>query len=154
MNLSKIPDKLPELPSKLIRVALRDLRKIQKDIRYEVCMSIFHSGGDRHRVCEVCLAGAVMACTLGVPRSRTATPTSFIFKDSCSFSYPTPEQTSLHRKLLAIDAFMSGHVKNACGYINVYSKLKDRKITPYDLNKARFFRDMSRLADSLAREGN
>ena len=59
---------LPSTPSELIRVALADLRAIERDEGYVVNMRRWHRpvyDNDRG-VCAVCLAGAVLAKTLGV----------------------------------------------------------------------------------------
>ena len=55
---------LPSTPSELIRLALADLRACERDDRYRVSMMCWHV--PLERVCQVCLAGAVLAQTLGV----------------------------------------------------------------------------------------
>jgi len=60
---------LPDKPSDLISVALSDLRKVEEDEIYEVNMDVWHETSGRG--CIVCLAGAVMAMTLYVPRSES-----------------------------------------------------------------------------------
>lgn len=57
-------NKLPDKPSKLLMMALADLEKVEADPRYEVDMNTWHEPNGK---CRVCLAGSVMACTLGAP---------------------------------------------------------------------------------------
>ena len=64
---------LPTTPSELIRAALRDLRECERDDRYVVDMSDWHApitDNYGRKVCAVCLAGAVLAQTLDVPREQ------------------------------------------------------------------------------------
>ena len=64
---------LPKTPSELIRVALADLRACEDDHRYVVDMGDWHApitDDSGREVCSVCLAGAVMAQTLRVPREQ------------------------------------------------------------------------------------
>jgi len=57
--------RLPEKLSALIRLAVADAKSCEADSKYELNMSTwFHRGEDE---CSVCMAGAVMARTLGVP---------------------------------------------------------------------------------------
>lgn len=58
---------LPKKLSDLIEVALADLDACESDERYEINMHVWHDvKGDK---CSVCLAGAVMAKTLGSVKS-------------------------------------------------------------------------------------
>ena len=64
-----IMNQLPDKPSELIRLAIRDMQLCERDPRYNLNMNQWHSGGssDGERVCQVCMAGSVMAKTLQVP---------------------------------------------------------------------------------------
>jgi hypothetical protein len=54
---------LPKKPSKLLALALGDLEKCEQDDRYVIDMQTWHiTHGDG---CHVCLAGAVLAQSLG-----------------------------------------------------------------------------------------
>ena len=76
---------LPDLPSELIEVALRDLEKAEQDPRYDIRMTTWHLGGAgrvnakaRARAqCVVCQAGAVMAFSLGAPINADMTPSRY-----------------------------------------------------------------------------
>lgn len=57
--------KLPGQPSKLIRLAIKDLEAVEGDTRYMVDMRFWHLAN--YDSCHVCLAGSVMAKTLNIP---------------------------------------------------------------------------------------
>lgn len=62
-----------ELPTKLsalIKVALKDLKKVEKDKNYKVNLSMWHQTFDDD-VCYVCLAGAVLAKSLKIDRKAS-----------------------------------------------------------------------------------
>ena len=83
--------KLPRKPSDLLALALNDLRKVEKSKKYRVGMYVWHRPALDSTPCEVCMAGAVMAKTLGVSRYESRLPDSF----------PPPVEC----KLDALDAF-------------------------------------------------
>jgi hypothetical protein len=104
-NENRLPDKL----SDLIELAVADCRKVEADPRYELNMNAWHSGlDDRHSRCAVCMAGAVMAQTLGVPYEHTSIPefcgigTSMVVED----------------RLYALDAVRLGNVATALAYLD------------------------------------
>lgn len=87
---------LPDVPSELIRVALGDLAKAEADDRYAIDMGTWHSVGDD--TCEVCLAGAVMAMSLGTdPRIGGG-------------RYPTSFDNKTRDRLMALNCFRLGEV--------------------------------------------
>lgn len=102
-NVKKLPDK----PSDLIEVGLRDLEKIEKTPGYSVDMGDWHSfyadTEDSPVLCHVCLAGAVMAQTLGVPNDVDTTP--YDMRDRIG------GDKALANKLLALDSFRVGYVR-------------------------------------------
>ena len=57
------PDKL----WKVVEIALADLKKAESSTEYDVHMNWWHKPNGS---CTVCLAGSVMAFTLGVPKER------------------------------------------------------------------------------------
>ena len=94
---------LPTKPSELIRVALADLRECEADDRYRVDMWDLHSSRKGQRgqmVCHVCLAGAVLAQTLGAPRNR-----SISGRDLARY------RSSVQDRLRALDYFRRGEIK-------------------------------------------
>lgn len=71
--MTLLPDKL----SDLIRLALCDLKEVERDPRYAVDMAVWHLSHPITGRCAVCLAGSVMAKTLGVPPARGVSPAWF-----------------------------------------------------------------------------
>lgn len=130
--------KLPDKPSALIRVALRDLEACEKDPRYEIEMDYWHQANG---VCKVCLAGSVMAKSLGAP------------PDKSLGSYDFDEDG----KLVALDYFRLGWIKDGLYQMTggpvPTSLRKDRRIASYSDDPADFKRDMNALADELEAQG-
>lgn len=69
--------KLPEKLSALIEVALVDLAAVRADPRYVIDLGIYHHKPSATEPCSVCLAGAVMAGTLGADIVRDLGPYNF-----------------------------------------------------------------------------
>ncbi len=65
-SLAQVCRKLPGTMWETLTAALKDLRRVEKLKNYEVYMSDWHASWDRggQTVCQVCLAGAVMARVL------------------------------------------------------------------------------------------
>ncbi len=63
---------LPDKPSELIRLALKDLEACELDPKYQINMDSWHAPIDGK--CAVCLAGAVMARTLDISPTRRVSP--------------------------------------------------------------------------------
>ena len=124
---------LPNDPSELIRLAIADLEKVERSHRYRVDMRVWHE--PYRGVCSVCLAGAVMAATLGTTRSQ-----SLIYRD---FS------DEVRNKLLALDYFRIGSISKGFKYLGIESDLDNVPICPYDDEPDQFKRDMLELADTL-----
>jgi hypothetical protein len=74
------PKKLPNTLHGLLTVAVKDAQKIEITPGYTMNMRVWHERSLGS--CQVCVAGAVMACTLGVPRDQTATASSSTFGDN------------------------------------------------------------------------
>lgn len=97
---------LPDKPSALLTLALDDLEVIEKDPRYEVVMSRWHEPDPLGRgKCSVCLAGAVIARSLGGDHLRYLQPDMF-----------SPDD---HHKLRALDGFRAGSYRAALHMLNV-----------------------------------
>ena len=79
----KKKSKLPNRLSDLILVALKDLRKCEKNPKYTVEMSKWHRPSCASAIthldwtCEVCLAGSVIAQTLKTPIIKLKEPVDF-----------------------------------------------------------------------------
>ena len=140
---------LPDKPSELIRVALADLEKCEADKRYAIYMGRWHeplndvvrTGVDGH-VCAVCLAGAVMAQSLGTPVEASAEPVALKSHD-------------IVNKLYALDDFRIGDIEDGLSTMcsTIGRGFGDRQITPYEVDAAQFKADMRQLADDLEGAG-
>jgi len=129
---------LPDKPSLLIHTALDDLEVIEKSKKYLINMAVFHDPLDGRKMCEVCLAGCVMANTLGSSRNDCVEPSSFSDK--------------LSGQLNALDFFRMGSVEAAFVQLGLgIEKLlpADIDIYEYDMNPKEFKSDMRALADLL-----
>ena len=93
-------------PSKLIAIALDDLKKAERSGKYEIDMSFYHVPlelpytAGRYQ-CAVCLAGSVMAFSLKANSNFEALPTEF--KSS--------------KQLIALDYLRRGVVHGALEYL-------------------------------------
>lgn len=133
--------KLPDKPSALIRVALKDLMAVEKMKKiYEVNMGQWHerSGYDYDDKCHVCFAGSVIARSLKTEITLTRSPSDFNHDTS--------------RKLSALDEFREGDIRGALETMDIGTPdyLHDEvTITDYDKSPAKFKKEMARMADVL-----
>ena len=137
----KVKVTLSRVPSVAITEALADLVKCERSPKYNVDMGHWyapnaHIGG----VCEVCLAGAVMAKRLG--------------------NGPYPRSPGDYRGnigvLNSLDFFRTGEVGRGFKSLNL-STIKglvfDREIVLYGRNPGQFKREMRQLARDLEAAG-
>lgn len=129
---------LPDKPSELIRVALDDLAKCEADPD-----SFTINMGDwlvpENGKCSVCLAGAVMAQSINVDRSRALTP------------YFLGE--SVRDKLLALNLLRVGDVRIGLSFMGIDKGCdmpSSRMVARYRDDPAQFRADMLQLAADLA----
>ena len=131
---------LPDKPSDLAELALRDMRKAIRSPLYHIDMSVFHVP---NKTCAVCAAGSVMAFTLNGPHNEHRSPGNW------------PEHTS--RKLYAIDHLRTGNMGTAFAMMDRPSPKGEqftRVIADYDEDNSKpFFRDMRRLIKDLRAAG-
>lgn len=140
MKTKKIKS-LPDKPSKLIRVALRDLEKCERSRSYKIEMGDWHRPNGK---CAVCLAGAVMAKTLKADRREYAGPATWYHRgDHDTFN-----------KLRAINYLRIGAVVDAGNLMSFdASSVPHVTVVSYEDNPTQFKRDMRRLAALLAKNG-
>jgi hypothetical protein len=141
----RLPDKL----SDLIGVALRDLSSCQADPEYEIDMSTWHRPESNGSVCRICLAGSVMARSLGARRDSRLNPAEYDVDTKC--------------KLMALDSMRSGDVQSALFMLGQYAPYHDpqwiefwsRLDTPaYNpRHPERFDRMMQSMIEELRRVG-
>lgn len=160
--------KLPDKPSALILLALKDLAKIERDTkRYRIAMNQSWHWTDNgsletdarrydpltcsvvekeKEVCEVCFGGAVMAGTLNVPQDVNIEPSAF--------------PSGIEKKLRALDDFRMGFIDSGLIRLGVNEKRATKLyvrwgegMPPYGSNGAAFKKSMRGLAAFLARNG-
>lgn len=129
--------KLPTKPSELIRLALGDLRKCEDDPDYIIDMISWHEPG--RNTCYVCLAGAVMAKSLGADRYHDFEPDSF---------------ADVEYLLFALDHFRAGDIRSGLTNLGFPDDgFSDRVIIPYGIDSEKFHKQMHVLADDLEKVG-
>lgn len=132
---------LPDKPSELIRVALRDLRRVEDNPNYKVDMMVWHMPDKNDGICRVCLAGAVMA-GLGASPDEILNP------------YGYPARTV--QKLCALNRFRQGRIDHGLNamHIPTYEWYpSDRLVTPYDRDPEEFQLQLTLMADELEKVG-
>lgn len=157
---------LPTKMSTLIGIALKDMRKVEKESKkYVVDMSEWYYPGklveckvdlgdddkvviDSFEVCSVCFAGSVMAFTLG---------------GSAYYSHPgegTPAFVKNEKQLLALNELREGNVTSALDHLNedTVNNLKagsfNRHIPEYDRKDPEpFHKAMAKLQADLKKGG-
>jgi hypothetical protein len=96
---------LPEKPSDLIELALLDLALVERDKQYVVNMDDWHRPVGEY--CSVCLAGSVIAKSLGAVPDRE--------------SYPAKFSPYVEDRLWALEYFRVGKVKFAVDRMSGYA---------------------------------
>lgn len=130
--------KLPDKPSKLILLALRDLELVEKDKRYKVKMEYWHQPIEKK--CYVCLAGSVLAKSFKEPISLLSSPDYF---------------PGLANKLWALNSFRGGYISEGLYHLNIKceSKLIKVNIIDYAVSPKQFKSDMRLIAKTFASLG-
>jgi hypothetical protein len=136
---------LPNKPSELLRLALADLRKVERDERYEVDMWAWHAPDESDNRCHVCLAGAVIAGTLGARPDQDLMPGG----------RGLDRETGL--RLEALDALRCGDVTGAVFLLlanpgdeyPAESNPLDRETVDYEDGREAFHEAMAKLAADL-----
>ena len=126
-------NKLPDTPSKLLALALVDLKLCEVDPRYKIQMeAIWHMGrGTKETHCKVCFAGAVMAKSLNASIDQLHVPGHF--------------DGDTNNKLNALDSFRIGEIKEAFDVLGIEKPmdLPDRvPYAVYEINKEAFLDKM------------
>lgn len=133
---------LPRKMSALIRVALADLRLVERSKRYVVNMDAWHLAKDDDHPCAVCFGGSVMAKSLDADPGRILEPRDF------------PGNTD---QLFALNCLRTGDLVNAAAHLKIdlpaLLDVSNVTITPYDTSPTLFRHDMRYLAKNLAAVG-
>jgi len=148
-----VEDTLPNKPSELIRVALRDLEYVEKSPQYLVDMGTwFSSAIPGGRPCAVCLAGSVVVRSL-LKESPTRLEEEFI--GPLDFAYP------ISGKLYALDAFRRGCIHEGLARFYGYTEIDLGRIIdltgiperlviePYHISSQKFHKDLQLTAECL-----
>lgn len=136
-------------PSRLIRIALADLRRAEESKRYVVDMGKWHVRDLNKGVCYVCLGGAALiGC--GIPSSATLTPIA----DDTAVRLPNV----IAERILALDAFRNGEVHIGLGILGLAHAIcrVPENVLVYSYVgewSGNFFRSMRSLAFILAEAG-
>lgn len=165
--MSNLNQTLPDTLHELIVLAVKDMKITEKDKKYYIFMGVWHQTPESFSVqsqidrldesrlnkadCVVCMAGCVMAQTLGVDLLEYATPA--VFGDSKK------------RKLIALDSVRDYNIQAAVnhfyGYTEVAKALKAQELvinkltengrvaTEYASNKKQFYSNMLFIAKIL-----
>lgn len=149
METNESTQQLPDLPSELLRLALSDLRKCEQNPTFRIDMGVWllPAGvntleGRYYDQCSVCLAGSVIAQTLGHPL--------------CLSGGPSDWRLDTARKLFALNYFRIGSITAA------YQRLPRIKpanmpsyvsVCRYDVNRDQFHKDMDELVHLLETHG-
>lgn len=134
-------NRLPNSPSKLIRLALDDMRKVERSKDYKIDLSIWHDGteGDGNGQCVVCFAGSVMSKSLHVSKTKDVGPEEL--------------GGDIRDKLYALDSFRCGWIRDGLEEMSrkdLGNMLPFNTLVPdYKDDRAGFKRAMSEMADII-----
>lgn len=140
---------LPEMqPSALLRLALGDMDLAERHPDYEVSMYDWHGPITETDVCEVCLAGAVIAFSLDGKWSDRLGPHSFL-----DGSLPTRTSRYLH----ALDHFRCGKVTSGVRSMGIgpseWPVVMGGDVVQYGEDAELFRRDMWTIVAQLEEAG-
>lgn len=142
MKTTPIP--APTKASEAIRLALADLEKCEANPHYRINMGLWHGRKASTGPCYVCLAGAVMAQTLGTPRTATRAPYEFRNSDNPAWESILEGLNSVRiGYILSVDPpqfKILGERIDRFNYLPICP-------TPYHISPGQFKADMRRLAD-------
>lgn len=134
--------RLPNKPSKLIRVAIHDLEEVEKNPRYRVRMYRWHYNSVLEPgVCQVCLAGSVIACRSGIAPNKTL-----------GGHYRLPCQA----KMFALDDFRRGYVGSGLSRLGfeLPAGMNPHHVIPhYQIKPNDFKTELLKLAADLEKAG-
>jgi len=129
---------LPKQPSKLLRLALNDLEKAEQHEDYKVSMNAFHEPNEGK--CIVCLAGCVMAFSLGADKTHLTYPRYFDGSES---------------QLNALSAFAGGLQWMALDHLGVEQSniLRGVDFPPYSRSSTGFKQGITTMINDLEKAG-
>jgi hypothetical protein len=151
----QLKTKLSDKPSELLRQALADLYAVEKRPECVINMDTYvamDDGPEGSRVCELCMAGAVMY--LGTPEIQA------LF-DQDGFDSAGPmhfgNDSSTAKKLYFISEFQFGHYSMAFSFLDLprpdFLPADDEHFVAYADNPLKYKRKIRGLANKLERHG-
>ena len=131
----------PKKPSKLVRMALDDLGKVEKLKRYKVDMGDWHDLQWKKKYCNVCFAGCIMAQRFKVSYKEDASPIDFSKSWKAAFR--------------ALDYFRQGDLIEGLDCMGIENNLILLNITVvhYALEPKQFKKDMEEVIKTLEEAG-
>ena len=156
--------------SELLRLALSDLDKVERDGDYDVYMGNWHMKSTSERKCYVCLAGSILAKSFEHPKDK-----------EFRFHYRTRNQKALSSLMESVNYMRIGALYHAFDRLDEYRKLMGYKrrsfnlrndrtdmdyqssllkdirgndlLTSYQTGREQFLKVRYKMADVLEREG-
>lgn len=130
---------LPNKPSEILELALQDLDLCELDPDYKINMGQWHTGGE---ICQVCLAGSILAKTIGVPKNISFDPKGF--------------SPSIRCKMDFLEYVRLGYIGKAYNHlqrkrpVGVFSEVS---VTYYHTDPIKFKTDLRNLISHLKEHG-
>lgn len=137
---------LPDKPSALIRVAMADLKKCERDPRYFVDMAQWHEFNESKNACAVCFAGAVMAKSLKVSEPLV----------EGNYADPYKFGTTVQHKMQALNQFRAGEIEDALERLRIVRPAELPRcinVARYEQEPVHFHRQMEAMAVLLEGHG-
>lgn len=136
--------KLPTKLSACVRLALEDLRAVEKAKKtYKIEMNrTYHSPNITTKQCIVCFAGAVMAKTMNLNPKQDLEPSDFNYHNRA--------------RLYALDHLREGNVESAFQEVGrefPYGLAEHVVVEQYEYDPLQFKADMKRIANLLEKLG-
>lgn len=154
--METLPNKLPRCPSRLIRLALKDL-KTSIDQGFEVDMNNWvRQDVDRQGPCTVCLAGSVMVQRTTALNFLTDDGTKYAIDPWLLASRDRQISSADRHRLWALSWFREGDIYQAFKTLGLdlpYHVKTRQAISSFEESPEDFFHGMENLASYLALRG-
>jgi hypothetical protein len=129
---------LPDKPSDLMELALKDLKRVEKlKNTYKIVMLDWHSANSH---CSVCMAGAVM--------TRVCNP------DESASPYDDRFTSEERNKFETINTLRLGNIRMGLAQLNItlpWGMTDQVYVANYHTDRTNFYNDMERLVELLRR---
>jgi hypothetical protein len=146
---------LPNTPSELIRLAIKDLELCEQDSKYVINMVVWYMDEGEH--CSVCLAGAVMAQELGSELLDTCLAACWDGDlEVGPFEVSKVFGADCASKLRALNCFGRGFIGEGLDYLGKGGACPVERymdVESYSVDSVRFKRDIVLVAERLESVG-